>query len=246
MVFRSTRPLLALTLLVVSAALASADPEIEKRFKVLDITFPRAAKAVLTYNKPNFESTGVSPVDAAKTWPQFEIIAETLNAPLGAPAAAPCANNCTAIDPFAWWDDFFASCENCKVDFIPTSLLSCNVGWMTAYLEEIHARYNRSVWVTEFACPSRSSEEQYAFMKSILDWLERTPWIERYAALGVTSASLPWMSAAGQLFDSTRRTLTELGKLYDAFEPRVKPDVISCKGLGGLKTQRERAEELGI
>lgn len=51
---------------------------------------------------------------------------------LGSPSAAPCGVDCVTPNPFDWWDQFFAACSGCQVDFLAVHIYSCNgdaVGW---------------------------------------------------------------------------------------------------------------------
>lgn len=52
------------------------------------------------------------------------------------------------------------------------------------FINDLVARYNRPVWLTEFACPNEGGtlDRQITYMRSALKVLDDTEAVERYAA----------------------------------------------------------------
>jgi hypothetical protein len=49
-------------------------------------------------------------------------------------------------------------------------------------MTKIHDQYGLPIWITEWnANPCRTTPVQRAFMEMALEWMDKTPWMERYA-----------------------------------------------------------------
>nr|KAG5707667.1 hypothetical protein BaRGS_031049 [Batillaria attramentaria] len=72
--------------------------------------------------------------------------------------------------------------QGCRVDYIATHIYQCNADREMAFLEKLYHKYNKKIWVTEFACPRHDSlQAQMNYMKAILPRLEAAPFVVRYA-----------------------------------------------------------------
>ncbi|SCD62041.1 Glycosyl hydrolase catalytic core, partial [Streptomyces sp. SolWspMP-sol7th] len=67
---------------------------------------------------------------------------------------------------------------------------------LRTYLEAVHRRYGKPVWLTEFALTDFSQgvrfpapAEQAAFLSSATRMLDTLPWLQRYAWFGLPSAA---------------------------------------------------------
>jgi hypothetical protein len=181
---------------------------------------PAGAAFLLGFNEPNFgQQANLSAADAAALWPDVEAIADARGLALVSPAVNFCGGACQETDPFKYLDDFFAACQGCRVDYLGVHIYTACAGdgtnkarWLINHLETYKARFDKPIWLTEFACDDAGSlAEQSAFMTDALAYLENEPRIARYAwfsgrADNVANASL--LGADGEL--------TELGQAYVA------------------------------
>lgn len=179
---------------------------------------PDGAKFLLGFNEPNFGAqANLSASDAAALWPKVEAIADARGLALVSPAVNFCGGSCQETDPFKYLDDFFAACDGCRVDYIGVHIYTACQGdgtnkarWLINHLETYKMRFDKPIWLTEFACDDAGSlAEQKAFMIDALAYLENEPRIARYAwfsgrADNVANASL--LGGDGEL--------TELGQAY--------------------------------
>ncbi|GAA5839774.1 hypothetical protein JCM9279_005165 [Rhodotorula babjevae] len=82
---------------------------------------------------------------------------------------------------------FFEACPTCLAETDAIALhwydAAWNIGYFTNYLEEAYARFGKPIWLTEFA-GSGTVAEQQAFFATVLPWMEKQPFIERYAGFG--------------------------------------------------------------
>ncbi|KPV73022.1 glycoside hydrolase family 128 protein [Rhodotorula graminis WP1] len=82
---------------------------------------------------------------------------------------------------------FFDACPTCLEETDAIALhwydAAWNTGYFTNYLQEAHTRFGKPIWLTEFA-GSGTVAEQQAFFATVLPWMEKQPWIERYAGFG--------------------------------------------------------------
>lgn len=89
-------------------------------------------------------------------------------------------------------------------------------------MEAIHKAYNLPLWITEFACQTSESsksdpkkfsqQEVNQFIAEVTRWMEKTPWVQRYA----------WHSSGegtSCLYDESGKSLSATGKTY-AKEPK--------------------------
>jgi len=183
------------------------------------------SKHLLAFNEPNFHSqANVAPADAAKLWPQLEAVANAHGLKLSSPAASACGPN-PATDcwggtwtPVPYFDAFFGNCTGCKVDFIATHIYTCDINQLSQYLDSLK-KYNKPIWLTEFACPAAGKPDQYEidFMKQALQLLDNDPQIERYAWFGTRlDPKDGWLGPQVDLLSDSSCALTDLGKLYNS------------------------------
>ncbi|GAA5894702.1 hypothetical protein JCM8208_006048 [Rhodotorula glutinis] len=82
---------------------------------------------------------------------------------------------------------FFEACPTCLAETDAIALhwydAAWNVGYFTNYLQEAYTRFGKPIWLTEFA-GSGTVAEQQAFFATVLPWMEKQPWLERYAGFG--------------------------------------------------------------
>ena len=86
------------------------------------------------------------------------------------------------------WDQFFGNCsaarsQGCRVDFMATHFYTCSAQYLQYYLNDVSGRYNRSVWLTEWACPNENGTlaRQIRFMRQGLNVLDGDDAVQRCA-----------------------------------------------------------------
>jgi len=177
------------------------------------------SKYLLTFNEPNFSTqSNIQPAVAASYWPEIQQFAQQNNMKIASPAAA---SGGDIMDPVDWLDEFFASCTGCQVDFIATHIYTCSPEGVNNYLTSLK-KYNKPIWLTEFACPAVGDPEsyEYAFMNQTLYYLDADDDFERYAWYGTRLApSDDWLGPSANLFNYSACSLTDVGKLYNSDAP---------------------------
>ena len=200
-------------------------------------------KYILGFNEPNFkEQANMTPTQAAKYWPSIERIAEKYDLKIVGPAVNYCGDcvsegGTTYYNPFVYLDDFFAACDTCQVDFIGLHWYGGGNS-ILSYIEDAR-KYNKPIWVTEFASWDYSNlvqsvNEQKKYLAGTVNFLERDPDIYRYSwFIGRTQGGIntvPYIDLYG-----ADGMLTELGQLYmdiPVYDPEMKfeiPGRIECE-----------------
>jgi RNA polymerase sigma factor (sigma-70 family) len=147
---------------------------------------------LLSFNEPDMSSqANMSPGQALGLWPQLEATGMRL----GSPAVAD--NGAT---PGGWLDQFMsgAAARGYRVNFITLHWYGADfdtgpaVSQLESYLQAVHARYHKPIWLTEFALanfgaspqtPSRG--QQAAFLTAATAMLQRLSYVQRYAWFGL-------------------------------------------------------------
>ena len=179
-------------------------------------------KYLLTYNEPNFtDQANMTPSYAASLWPVFEDIAAEFELKLVGPAVNFCGG-CVVVDgePIAsdyivWLDQFFESFRRQfgrepMMDF--TALHWYDFG-IQEQVERIVARYQKPVWVTEFALwrseEWATDEFERNWLLETVDFLEQNPMVYRYAWFTGRRPDFPKINLFGRDGE-----LTPLGRAY--------------------------------
>lgn len=142
------------------------------------------AKYLLAFNEPNFtDGARLTPQEAVNAWANVEKIAAAKN--LEIVSASPAYNGPNNYggfsDPVAWHDQFFLLCPNCKVDYIAFHSYDSSSGSVIGVTGNLK-KYNRPVWVTEFANRViQTAAQKTTFMKEIVASFENDPDIYRYS-----------------------------------------------------------------
>jgi len=162
---------------------------------------PTGAKYLLAYNEPNFNvEARMTPADAAAAWTKIEQVAAAKNLEIVSAAAAYCGGSaCYAgyDSPIDWHDDFFAACPTCKVDYIAFHNYESTVGGLT-YLVNSLKKYNRPIWVTEFAYWDTDTEaNKISYLQNAVAAFENDPDIFRYSWFTGRSTPNPSVSLLG-------------------------------------------------
>jgi hypothetical protein len=188
-----------------------------------------SAPMLFAINEPNLTGqANMEPKAAADSWDKIVRVAKARNLPLIGPhmaIGAPGNEIVYGWDPVQnkkrnlsymidWLDAFFHYVDPSKVDGIGLHAYG-NVGELKWAVEEIYKKYQKPVWLTEFAWwDAKDTAAEAAYMIEALDFLERNPHVAGYAwfknRMGAgNKLSLMVQDKPGQL--------TKLGKIYVNF-----------------------------
>ena len=183
-------------------------------------------KVLLGFNEPDREKQAHLTVEEAlELWPQLAATQMWLGSP--APAGG-------GARPGGWLDRFMTGAKEkgLRVDFICLHWYGENYDpdaatkSLKAHLTAVHERYQKPVWLTEFALSNHGKgapatvAEQQAFMAKALPMLDALPFVERYGwfVFGAKKKEKPeqWFLLAPD------GGLSDLGKTYSTVSP-AKP-----------------------
>jgi hypothetical protein len=163
----------------------------------LDLAVRTGAGILLGYNEPDHpQQAAMSVEEALDLWPRLQ----QTGLRLGSPATAnnPAANG-------SWLERFMdgAAQRGYRVDFVCAHWYgsgtdaAVETASLRGFLQAIHDKYRRQVWLTEFALiawtrPTTfpTPEQEGAFVREALPMLESLPFVERYAWFSLP----PWTS----------------------------------------------------
>jgi Glycosyl hydrolase catalytic core len=183
---------------------------------------------LLGFNEPDQGDPDKVSVDTALgLWPQF--IATGMR--LGSPVMAGQADLADG-----WLDRFMRGAEQkgyrvdviCVHAYIDQYEPEAATGKLLDYLKAIHARYQKPIWLTEFALANywkkipATEDEQIAFMAKALPMLESLEFVERYAWFHLGSKHPDALIEHAQLCDENGE-LTRIGCFYRDAVLRVPP-----------------------
>jgi len=164
-------------------------------------------KYILGFNEPNLsDQANMSPQFAAQLWTTYlQPLAQEFNLKIVGPAV----NYSATYDPFQWYDDFFAACPDCQVDFVAVHLYMTSASSIQSNLAQFK-KWGKPIWFTEFCVLDNTTtvSAQSQFMVQTLDYLETDPDIFRYSWFKADGGSSSW-----SLFDNTG-ALTPIGEIY--------------------------------
>lgn len=177
---------------------------------------------LLTYNEPNFQDqANMTPAYAASLWPTFEQIAEEYDLELVGPALNYCGN-CVVVNGapigsnFTLWMDMFFDEFRAQFDREPhmdyTALHWYDYG-LEDQVDEMVMRYNKPVWLTEFALwryeDWATDELERQWLIDMVAFLEAHPYVHRYAWFTGRRPDFPKINLLAE-----DGVLTPLGEAY--------------------------------
>ena len=185
---------------------------------------------LLGFNEPDSKNhANMKVTDGIRVWPRLMATGKRLGSPAG-------ANN--IVEQGSWMDLFMkeATARNYRVDFMTVhyygmssktwSNITRAVEDMRVYLEGVHAKYKRPIWVTEWSLvkwgPNQinnkyaSSEAQAKFAKYAAQMMDKLPFVERYAYFSLIKYEPP---ATSYLYDS-HGAITPVGQAYRSVEAK--------------------------
>jgi hypothetical protein len=190
---------------------------VEKGLAIIRNEMPKTqATHLLGFNEPDLAGqANMTVAEAVDLWPRLE----SAGLRLGSPA--------TVKPSSTWLTEFMTEVDNnnLRVDFMPVHIY----GWPDAddflrKLEDLHAIYNKPIWVTEYAVAdftaNTKEENRYSiaqverFMTKTIAGMRKMPYVERFAwkTRDVNDPQM-WSSA---LFQDDG-TLTSRGRLYASY-----------------------------
>ncbi|MFK0192067.1 sigma-70 family RNA polymerase sigma factor [Kitasatospora sp. NPDC090308] len=207
---------------ITTPASASFVPMIWGASSVTDAALAQAranGPYLLGFNEPDMAAQSNMTVDRAlELWPKLMQAGQTL----GSPAVAYGADT-----PGGWLDRFMtgAAAKGYRVDFITLHWYGGDfrtpqaVQQLTSYLEAVHQRYHKPIWLTEYALIDFSqgtrfptADQQAAFVTASTKALDALPYLQRYAWFGLGAD--PAKPSSGLFTDGT--TATAAGRAYQA------------------------------
>ena len=178
---------------------------------------------LLGFNEPDLSSqSNMTVSQALSLWPQLM----STGMRLGSPAVA--AGGAT---PGGWLDQFMqgAAARGYRVNFITLHWYGSDfatgpaVSQLESYLQAVHARYHKPIWLTEFALASfgagpsfPSPRQQAAFLTAATAMLQRLRYVQRYAWFALPAT--PGDGSAG-LFRANGQPTTA-GRAFEAVDAR--------------------------
>ena len=187
-------------------------------------------KYIMGFNEPNFKAqANLTPAQAAAKWPLIERIAKLYNLKIVGPAlnyasstGAVSANGVIYTNPIKYYDDFFAACPNCQVDYIAVH------NYMNSYLAVVndiaqYKKYKKPIWLTEFCeydgTQTLTPTTQKDYLVELVNSLENDSTVYRYSWFigrnGGGEAAFPYNSLLTDLMtNADRGKATELGDIY--------------------------------
>ncbi|CAL5221818.1 g4074 [Coccomyxa viridis] len=175
----------------------------------------QVGNALLGFHEPELSSgASMSVQTAVSLWYQLQ----TTGLPLGSPAVAS-----NAATPGSWLDQFMSQVQSkgLRVDFIALHWSGSNFDTSTAvsqlqqYIQDVHARYQRPIWLTQISLGDFGTNEfptdaqLTSFINAAVPMLEATPYVARYAWF-----ALPPYKALGLSVGSSDGALTPIGRAY--------------------------------
>lgn len=197
------------------------------------------ADALLAFNEPNKQSQAdMTVAQAIALWPDLMATGKRLG--------SPAVTTAQTLGSGTWLDQFMSAIEtkDYRVDFIAVHYYSddLDVAAFKSFLEAVHAKYGRPIWVTEWAAidwtnPGRFTAQEIAeFAREATLMLDDLAFVERHA----------WFSAYDdgsqlhtEIIDASGN-LTEVGRVFadlvgltgtaDAFTGTNQNDRLSGSG----------------
>ena len=189
---------------------------------------------VLSFNEPDLcDGIGgacVDPGTAAQIWIEQIEPLKHLHIKLGAPSTTGSSSGTQ------WLGQFFGYCDGrCTPDFLPLHWYGDFEG-LASYVGSMNVLYKNmsSIWITEFAEPGVSLQDEEAFVNQTLTFLDNLSYIERYAYFGSfrSNEANSFVGPNVAMLDNNGG-LTEIGATY--IGPWAVKNLPNSSGSGGAQ-----------
>ncbi|KAG9951432.1 glycoside hydrolase family 128 protein, partial [Aureobasidium melanogenum] len=170
---------------------------------------------LLGFNEPDLCLAGagsscIEMQSAVKAWKQYmEPFAG--KALLGSPAVT----NGGSPMGLTWLSNFMGNCTGCHIDFINIHWYSNKYAGANYFKQQVEAAHamsgGRPVWITEFGLDSSVSYTQAeltSFLEEVIEWMDSTDYVQRYAY---------FMDTTGALMNSDGSGMSDLGSMYNSY-----------------------------
>ncbi|KAG9976217.1 glycoside hydrolase family 128 protein, partial [Aureobasidium melanogenum] len=170
---------------------------------------------LLGFNEPDLCLAGagsscIEMQSAVKAWKQYmEPFAG--KALLGSPAVT----NGGSPMGLTWLSNFMGNCTGCHIDFINIHWYSNKYAGANYFKQQVEAAHamsgGRPVWITEFGLDSSVSYTQAeltSFLEEVIEWMDATDYVQRYAY---------FMDTTGALMNSDGSGMSDLGSMYNSY-----------------------------
>ncbi|WP_433366242.1 sigma-70 family RNA polymerase sigma factor [Actinoplanes sp. CA-142083] len=174
-------------------------PMIRAKGDATDATIARAKKEsggeLLGFNEPDMAGQAdMSVEDALAAWPKLQ----ATGLRLGSPSVAYGGDTAGG-----WLDRFMSGAKDkgYRVDFITlhwygSDFSAASVDQFLGYVDAVHKRYNKPIWITEFGLMNFSGSPKYpsssqlvTFIKGTTSGLQKRSYVERYAWFGLPAVA---------------------------------------------------------
>jgi len=176
---------------------------------------------VMTFNEPNhLHQSNLSPQEAAVAYREIQARANRQNQLLVAPSATKCTSGSERcpMPGVQWLTEFLHACHGCQVDFLATHSYSCSISHVLDWLEELHNKFHKKIWLTEVACPTHSHSQALHFMQNLLPKLENLDYVYRYSWFtSRVKTTATTATHEDSLLHTASSTFTTLGQWYQDF-----------------------------
>jgi hypothetical protein len=148
------------------------------------------SRCLLSFNEPELESqANMSPELTAQK--HIELMNPfSGKARIGSPAIT---NGGGPNHGIQWLQRFFTACGgNCAVDFLNIHIYGVDTNTFLSHLRDVHAAFNKPVWITEFAFDG-SDEEINSQLETVIDQIETNAtysFVERYSYFMVQDGTM--------------------------------------------------------
>ncbi len=177
----------------------------------------RAVPVLLGFNEPDeSQQAAMSVQEAIHQWPQLMASGERLS--------SPATSRPGTLGPRSWLGRFMTEADRrgYRVDFIAVHYYATNpdIGEFKGFLEAVHERYGRPIWVTEWALADWHHRDRFtvaqqrAFLEAGVQMMDDLPFVERHAWFG-SYASLGGAHINSELVDPAGG-LTAIGETFRA------------------------------
>ncbi|KAG9756612.1 hypothetical protein KCU75_g12132, partial [Aureobasidium melanogenum] len=114
-----------------------------------------------------------------------------------------------------WLSNFMGNCTGCHIDFINIHWYSNKYAGANYFKQQVEAAHamsgGRPVWITEFGLDSSVSytqDELTSFLEEVIEWMDATDYVQRYAY---------FMDTTGALMNSDGSGMSDLGSMYNSY-----------------------------
>ncbi|KAJ7507301.1 glycosyl hydrolase catalytic core-domain-containing protein [Mycena galericulata] len=189
------------------------------------------AKTILGFNEPDMAAqSNIPATEAATLWQQYIQPLKSTGVRLGSPAIS------SGPSGLPWLVAFMQACDKCTIDFIAVHWYGEGVDNFSNYLANVHAKFPKPIWVTEFASTGNGADTA-TFMMAALEYLDGQSWIERYSWFAFAGALSGLQSSAHLL----RTASTYVSSAIDLLDGSGNLNALGTSYIGGSKARRGHA-----